>query len=93
MAMNENKWAKSLDYHHQSTEDALELFRMLRLTTFKLIKTVPEHIWLTATVQHSESESMTFDKWLQTYEDHIPVHIRQMERTYNLWKSDTIGVE
>ena len=82
---DENKWAKALDYHGQSTDEALELFRMLRHTTYKLIKTLPEHIWLTATVQHSESGLMTFDKWLQIYEEHIPVHIRQMERTYGLW--------
>lgn len=90
---DENKWAKTIDYHHQSIEDSLELFRMLRLTTFKLIKTVPEHIWQTATVLHSESGEMTFEKWLQTYEEHIPIHIRQMERTFNLWKVDNIGVE
>src|SRR3982750_3562457 len=30
---DENKWAKKLDYHSQSTDESLELFRLLRTTT------------------------------------------------------------
>ena len=90
---DENKWAVALGYQQQSIEDALELFRVLRHSTYQLIKTVPEPIWSSATVQHSESGEMSFEKWLEVYEDHIPVHIRQMERTYQLWRADTLGVE
>ena len=82
---DENKWAKALDYHHQSIDDALELFKYLRGNTYKLIKTLPDEIWTTATVQHSESGTMAFEQWLKTYEEHIPVHIRQMDRNYNAW--------
>jgi len=82
---DENKWAKSLHYHEQSVEEALALFRMLRHTTYLLIKDLPEEIWQTATVQHSESGTMTFERWLEVYEEHIPVHIRQMERNYQAW--------
>ena len=82
---DENKWAKALDYHHQSIDEALELFKYLRGNTYKLIKTIPDEIWTTATVQHSESGTMTFEQWLKIYEEHIPVHIRQMDRNYNAW--------
>jgi len=82
---DENKWATALDYHHQSIDDALELFKYLRGNTYKLIKTIPDGVWVTATVQHSESGRMTFEHWLKIYEEHIPVHIRQMDRNYNAW--------
>ena len=82
---DENKWAKALHYHEQSVEEALALFKMLRHTTYLLIKDLPEEIWQTATVQHSESGTMTLERWLQIYEEHIPVHIRQMERNYQAW--------
>jgi hypothetical protein len=82
---DENKWARALDYHHQSIDEALDLFRVLRYTTYKLIKKVPEKVWQTATVQHSDSGTVTFEQWLKTYEEHIPIHIRQMDRNYQAW--------
>jgi hypothetical protein len=84
---DENKWAKKLDYHSQSTEESLELFRLLRKTTYDLIKTVEENIWKTATVIHSENGVTSIEQWLKTYEEHIPVHIRQMKRNYDAWRS------
>ncbi len=82
---DENKWAKALDYHGQSTDDALELFKWLRYTTYQLIKTLPEDTWQNATVEHSDSGTLTMEQWLTTYEEHIPIHIRQMERNYQAW--------
>ena len=84
---DENKWAKELHYHERSIEDALELFRALRQSSDMLIRDLPDDIWQTATVQHSESGTMTFERWLEVYEEHIPVHIRQMERNYQAWLS------
>lgn len=82
---DENKWAKALDYHHQSIDDALELFKYLRGNTYKLIKNLPDEVWQTATVQHSDAGTVTFEQWLKTYEEHIPIHVRQMERNYQAW--------
>ena len=82
---DENKWARALQYHDQSVEDALLLFKLLRQSSYDLIKDLPEEVWKTATVLHSESGSMSFEHWLKIYEDHIPVHIRQMERVYQAW--------
>lgn len=84
---DENKWAKLLNYHSQNTDDALALFKLLRKASYDLIKTVDEKTWVTATVNHSESGTMTFDQWLKTYEEHIPIHIRQMKRNYEAWKT------
>lgn len=84
---DENKWAKKLDYHSQSIEDSLELFRMLRKASYDLIKTVDDITWETATVNHSENGVMKFEEWLKIYDEHIPVHIRQMKRNFEAWKS------
>ena len=82
---DENKWAQALGYHHQSVDEALELFKLLRRSSYLLIKDLPDEIWHTATVQHSENGLVHFEEWLTTYEEHIPVHIRQMERNYQAW--------
>ena len=82
---DENQWAKILDYHTLPIATYLELFRLLRLTSYELLKTVPEQVWQSATVEHSESGTMTIEQWLKTYEEHIPIHIRQMQRIYEAW--------
>ncbi len=84
---NENLWAKNLNYHQQSIEDALELFKWLRKASYNLVKDIDEQTWLTATIQHSENGTMTFDDWLRTYEEHIPVHIKQMQRNLHAWRA------
>ncbi len=84
---DENKWAKNLDYHSQNIEESVELFKQLRKASYDLIKTVNEKMWQTATVQHSENGVMKFEQWLKVYEEHIPVHIRQMQRNFEAWKN------
>src|SRR6476660_5231837 len=81
MAYDENTWARTLQYANQSTEDALELFKLLRRTTYKLIKTLPESTW-SNTIYHPENGTMTLDDWLDVYERHIPEHVAQMKRNY-----------
>lgn len=84
---DENKWAANLNYHSQSPDDALELFKLLRKASYELIKTVDDKTWQTATIQHSENGEMSFEQWLKVYEEHIPVHIRQMKRNLEAWKN------
>ena len=84
---DENIWAKSLDYHSQSIQESLLLFKLLRKASYDLIKTVSEETWQTATVQHSENGLVKFEEWLRTYEEHIPVHVRQMQRNFEAWKN------
>lgn len=86
LGYDEEKWARVLDYHTQSTRDALELFKILRLKSFTLIKNQPEAVW-SNTAFHSESGLMTLDDWLDIYERHIPEHIQQMQANYRDWKA------
>lgn len=88
LGYDQDVWAIKLDYHSQSVEDALELFRWLRLTSYKLIKTLSDGIW-SNTIEHSESGAMTMDDWLITYARHIPDHIEQMKGNYQMWLTQT----
>lgn len=85
MPYDQELWAKSLRYSEQSTEDALELFKWLRLTSYKLIRTLREPVW-SNTVHHPERGTMTLVDWLQIYEAHVPAHIGQMRKNYEEWK-------
>lgn len=85
MAYDQEQWARSLRYHQQSPEEALELFRLLRSTTYRLIKALPESVW-SNTVEHPEHGTMGFDRWLEIYAQHVPGHIQQMKKNYEAWK-------
>ncbi len=80
----EDVWAIALNYHQQSTDDALELFKWLRLTSYNLIRTLPESAWA-QTIEHPENGTMTLDDWLKVYAEHIPLHIEQMNQNYAEW--------
>jgi hypothetical protein len=84
LGYDEVSWASALDYHSQSTDTALELFRWLRRATADLIRDLPDSVW-THTVTHTESGQMTMDDWLDTYARHIPDHIAQMESVFQAW--------
>ena len=82
---DEMQWARALDYHHRSPEDALDLFRALRVSTHDLIRGLPEAAW-DRTMQHSEFGAMTLQQWLDVYERHVPEHIAQMEEVFAAWR-------
>jgi hypothetical protein len=84
LGYDEEKWARELNYHEQSPEDAQELFKWLRQKSYSLIQDLPEAAWAN-TVDHSESGLMTLDDWLDIYERHIPEHLAQMQANYEDW--------
>ncbi|MGE5264287.1 MAG: DinB family protein, partial [Acidobacteriota bacterium] len=84
LGYDENKWARDLRYHDQSTDDALELFKWLRYKSYTLIKDLPEQVW-SNTVNHTEMGVITMDDWLDTYERHIPEHVEQIQANYADW--------
>jgi hypothetical protein len=85
MGYDEWRWAKTLDYHAQSTDEAVELFRWLRRLSYRLIKDQPEEVWAN-TVHHTESGPMTLDQWLDIYDRHVPDHVAQMQAVYEDWQ-------
>lgn len=88
MAYDETVWARGLDYHRQSPEDAIELFRWLRHTSHVLLLRQPESVW-THTILHPDNGVMTMDDWLDTYARHVPDHTAQMESDYQAWRASS----
>lgn len=84
---NQDTWALELDYAGQKTKNALKLFKYLRKATTSLLNEVPELTWNTHAIVHPEYGSITLDDWLRTYSNHIPLHIRQMKRTFKAWEA------
>lgn len=84
---DEMLWSVTLNYQEQDWEDSLELFRWLRLTTYKLIKPLANAPVWSNTVEHSENGTMTFEQWLDVYTRHIPDHIQQMREVYQHWQA------
>jgi hypothetical protein len=82
MVYDENQWAAGLRYHDQSTAEALDLVKWLRLRTYKLIQSLPDSVWL-HTLEHPENGTMSLDDWLDVYERHIPDHIEQRKSTWS----------
>ena len=86
MAYDENLWASSLDYHEQSIEDALMLFKWLRHKSYTLIRSLPETVWA-HTSFHPENGETSLDDWLGTYERHVPEHIEYMRENLQAWQA------
>lgn len=83
-AYDEFGWASKLNYHAQSVEDAVDLFRWLRGNTAKLIHDLPDEVW-THTINHPENGMMKMEDWLDVYTRHVPEHVAQMEGVYQAW--------
>ena len=85
MAYDENQWASALDYHGQSVEDALDLFKWLRRQNCQLIESLTEAAWSNSGY-HPENGDMTLDDWLDVYERHVPEHLQYMQENYEVWR-------
>ena len=85
---NQDIWSKSLDYNGQSIKNALELFMLMRKTTYILLRNTPDNAWVQAT-GYAEDGIVTLDDWLNIYANHIPDHIRQMEKNYEAWQKQS----
>lgn len=84
MTYDENKWASSLNYLDQDADLALENFRILRLRTYNLIKSLDHSAWENYYI-HPESGKMGLIDWLDVYESHVDEHLEQIEKIYSQW--------
>jgi hypothetical protein len=86
MGYDQAKWTSDLNYHDQNYEDALEIVRLVRKTTYELLKRQPEEVF-EHSVKHPEyEEPYTFEQWLNIYSAHIPGHIEQIQNNYKIWR-------
>jgi len=86
MAYEEGRWAGALNYQAMDVDDSLQIIRLARQTTYRLLRSLPAEVF-EQSVQHPEyNEPYSFDTWLEIYSHHIPDHIEQMKRAYDSWK-------
>ena len=86
MGYDQDVWANVLNYHEHDLEDALEVTRLARKTTYELLKRQSDEVFKNS-VKHPEyDEPYTFEKWVDIYSAHIPGHIEQIKNNVKLWK-------
>lgn len=86
MGYDQDKWTIDLNYHDQDYEDALEVVRLARKTTYKILRAQPDEVF-NHTVKHPQyEEPFTFDQWLDSYSAHIPGHVEQIINNYKIWR-------
>ncbi len=92
MVYDDAKWAVSLHYQDQNLDDALQLFRLARLTTYRLLQLSSDRID-THSVIHPEAvypeydERYTLEKWLNIYTRHTRDHIGQLKQIHQAWEA------
>jgi hypothetical protein len=86
MGYDQDAWAVELNYHEQNMDDALETTRLVRRTTYELLKRQPDEVFK-HTIKHPEyDEPYTFEKWISIYSGHIPGHIEQIQNNIKIWR-------
>ena len=86
MGYDQDKWATDLNYHEQDIEDALEVTRLARKTTYALLKKQPDEVFEHIVMHPEYKEPYTFENWINIYSAHIPGHIEQIHNNVRLWK-------
>jgi len=86
MAYDQDKWAIELNYHDQDLQDALEVTRLARKTTYELLRRQPDEVFDHIVIHPEYDEPYTFDDWLDIYSAHIPGHIEQIMNNYKIWR-------
>lgn len=85
MAYDQDVWAVELDYHSQSTEDAMAVLKGVRQMTYDLIKGLPDEVWSNTAVHPEYDEPYTFEQWLRIYAEHPYAHIEQIQNNHQQW--------
>ena len=88
VAYDQDKWAVELKYAAQDPGDALETIRLVRKTTYELLKWQPEAVFAHAVIHPERPEPFTLDRWLVIYSGHIPGHIEQIRKNVVLWNKN-----
>ena len=86
MAYDQDHWANSLDYQAQDWKRALEITRLVRESTYALIKELPDEVWAHSAVHPEFDEPYGFETWLELYAEHPYAHREQILNNYAAWK-------
>src|SRR5919205_3148624 len=64
MGYDQDRWAIALDYHDQNYEDTLQIVRLVRKTTYALLKKQPDEVFEHSVIHPEYDEPYTFEQWL-----------------------------
>ena len=79
-------WTDKLKYSSRDIGNALELFRLMRLYTVDLLRTVDESVWANNYIMHPERGKLTLQQWLEVYAHHGDSHAGQIRRNVEAWE-------
>ncbi len=83
----QDRWAEFLHYEAQSIDENLELFKILRSLTYKLLLQIKEEEWDNY-FMHPERGKTMLENYLRLLNDHVDVHIKQILRNYDSWNAE-----
>lgn len=87
-AYDQDKWASKLHYDSQSIDENLELFKMLRNLTCKLLNLIRDDEWNNY-MAHPERGNISVKDYINELIEHDATHIRQIMRNFDSWKSES----
>ena len=87
MAYDQDHWAIALDYHSQDWQIALETSRLVRQSSYELIKDLPENVWAHSAKHPEHDENFQFEQWLRIYAKPPLAHRDQVLANHSIWKN------
>ena len=76
---DQEAWAKTFNYHSQSTDRALRTIDAVRTGTLPILRSLSEADWAKEG-RHTESGPYNACDWLKSYGPHLTNHAKQIER-------------
>ena len=86
MGYDQEQWAVTLDYHDQDLEDALDVVRLARKTTYNLLKKLSEEVFDHIVIHPEYNEPYTFEKLLVA-------HTFQQSDGFLVWDNLPLGIK
>ena len=83
---NQEIWADSLSYEKMNPNDSLALIKLLRNNLSRVLETISSEAWNNS-VFHPEIGKLTLCDWIERNCEHIEIHIRQISKLYDHWRS------
>lgn len=90
MSYDDKKWGAALSTPERDSDQALELFRLMRQMTYGMLKALPERVFANAVIHpdnpHPEyGDVYDVDKWLNIYAWHAGDHVEQLAKIHKAW--------
>ncbi|MBX7184118.1 MAG: DinB family protein [Vicinamibacteria bacterium] len=83
---DQDAWAKTFDYHAQSTDRALRTIDAVRTGTLPLLRALSEADWAKEG-RHTQSGPYNACDWLKSYGAHLTNHAKQIDRNLAAYRA------